>query len=150
LTNIYPMQQQLLYELAERELNINRADPDVLATAYSSSGGVPSVTRQLYWQYRSQKLRLLAEESANPDEFWTSLVSEIDEAEHRAKRRRSLHAWIGAFACLLGWVLAYIFFRFAFRAQATGRAVALEYWTCSVVCLISGFYGFVVAKRNAY
>jgi len=144
------MDHQALYELAEREINVGRADPDVLATARASSGGVESVTRQLYWQYRSQKLKLLAEGSGNSAEFWAHFVAEVEEAERNARTKRSIHAWIGAFACFLGWVLAYSFFRVAYHALATQRSALLGYWLGALICLISGFYGFIVAKRNSF
>jgi len=144
------MNQQALYELAERELNIGRADPDVLATAQASSGGVSSLTRQLYWQYRSQKLRLLAESSGNPAEFWGQFVAEVEDAERKAGKKRSAQAWIGALACFSGWVLSYGFFRVAYHALATERLALWSYWIGSAICLLSGFYGFIVARRNSF
>ena len=122
----------------------------MLITAYERSQGVDSLTRQLYWQHRSQKLKHLADQSGDPKQFYEDLVRELDEAESVARRRTAGHAWIGAAACLLGWVLSYIFFRFAIVAQVRGDTASYTYWTCSVLCLASGFYGFITAKRNSF
>ena len=144
------MNRQALYELAERELNVHRPDSDVLATAHSSSGGVSSVTRQLYWQFRSQKLALLAESSGDATKFWARYIAELEEAERKARKQRSINAWAGAFACFSGWVIAYGLFRVAYHDLAIGKSGSLGYWLGSAICLISGFYGFLVAKRNSF